>query len=133
MIRGTLIWGLAVTVALMATVMLSFAVIIPWLGWTQNMGATAAIVQVPLWLFLLTPIVAGVTEEIIYRGYAIERLAFTTGRRWLGGAIASAASLDSLVLGRCPNDPCNFCCLDPDRALSVATRSTLLHLGAYAC
>jgi uncharacterized protein len=93
MTRGTLVWGLAATVALMATVMLSFAVIIPWLGWTQNMGATAAIVQVPLWLFFLTPIVAGVTEEIIYRGYAIERLALITGRRWLGGAIAGAAFL----------------------------------------
>jgi uncharacterized protein len=45
---GTLGWGLAATVALIATVMLTFAVIAPALGLRQNMAATAAIVQVPL-------------------------------------------------------------------------------------
>lgn len=49
--------------------------------------------QVPLGLLITTPIVAGVTEEILYRGYAIERLAFLTGRRWLAGLIAGAAFL----------------------------------------
>ena len=90
---GTLGWGLAAAVALLASVMLTFALIAPALGLKQNMAATAGIVQVPLWLLLLTPIVAGVTEEILYRGYAIERLTFLTGRRWLGGLIAGAAFL----------------------------------------
>lgn len=91
--RGTLAWGLATTVVLLATVMLTFAVIAPALDLRQNMTATAGIVQVPLWLLLLTPIVAGVTEEILYRGYAIERLTFLTGRRWLAGVVAGAAFL----------------------------------------
>lgn len=91
--RGTIGWGLAATVALMATVMLTLAVVAPMLGLRQNMAATACVVQVPLWLLLLTPVVAGVTEEIIYRGYAIERLARLTGRRWLGGVLAGAAFL----------------------------------------
>ena len=90
---GTLGWGLAAVVALLATVMLTFAVIAPALGLKQNMAATARVVQVPLWLLLLTPIVAGVTEEILYRGYAVERLTFLTGRRWLAGLIAGAAFL----------------------------------------
>ena len=90
---GTLGWGLVASVALLATVMLTFAVIAPALGLKQNMAATARMVQVPLWLLLLTPIVAGVTEEILYRGYAVERLAFLTGRRWLAGLIAGAAFL----------------------------------------
>ena len=90
---GTLGWGLAATVALIATVMLTFAIIAPALGLKQNMPATRAIVQVPLWLLITTPIVAGVTEEIVYRGYAIERLTFLTGRRWLAGLIAGAAFL----------------------------------------
>ncbi|MCR8526118.1 CPBP family intramembrane glutamic endopeptidase, partial [Escherichia coli] len=90
---GTLGWGLATAVALLATVMLTFAVIAPALGLKQNMIATAGLVQVPLWLLLLTPVVAGVTEEILYRGYAIERLTFLTGRRWLGGLVAGAAFL----------------------------------------
>jgi uncharacterized protein len=37
--------------------------------------------------------VAGVTEEIVYRGYAIERLTFLTGRRWLAALLAGAAFL----------------------------------------
>jgi membrane protease YdiL (CAAX protease family) len=90
---GTLGWGLAATIALLATVMLTFAVIAPALGLKQNMAATAAVVQVPLWLLLTTPIVAGVTEEILYRGYAIERLAFLSGRRWLAGLLSGLAFL----------------------------------------
>jgi membrane protease YdiL (CAAX protease family) len=90
---GTLGWGLATAVALLATVMLTFAVIAPALSLKQNMTATAGLVQVPLWLLLLTPLVAGVTEEILYRGYAIERLTFLTGRRWLAGVVAGSAFL----------------------------------------
>lgn len=89
----TLGWGLAASLVLLATVMLTFAVIAPALGLKQNMAATARIVQVPLWLMLLTPVVAGVAEEIVYRGYAIERLTLLTGRRWLAGLIAGAAFL----------------------------------------
>lgn len=84
----TLGWGLAATAALLATIMLSFALIIPALGLEQDMAATAAIVDVPLWLLIATPIVAGITEEIIYRGYAIERLTFLTGKRWVAAIIA---------------------------------------------
>lgn len=90
---GTLGWGLAATFALITTVMLTFAVIAPALDLKQNMTATRAIVEVPLWLLITTPIVAGVTEEIVYRGYAIERLAFLTGRRWVAGLIAGTAFL----------------------------------------
>lgn len=90
---STLKWGALATVLLMATVMLSFALIAPMLGLRQNMAATASIVQVPLWLFILTPVVAGVTEELLYRGYAVERLQFLTGQPWLAGLIAGAAFL----------------------------------------
>ncbi|MDQ3245686.1 MAG: CPBP family intramembrane metalloprotease [Pseudomonadota bacterium] len=90
---GTLGWGIAATVALMATAMLSFAVIAPALGFRQNMAATAAITQVPLWLMITTAIVAGISEEILYRGYAIERLEFLTGNRWIAGFVAAAAFL----------------------------------------
>jgi uncharacterized protein len=90
---ATLGWGLIATVVLIASVMLSFAVIGPALGLTQNMRATAVIVNVPLWLLVLTPMVAGVTEEIVYRGYAIERLSFLTGRRWLGALLGGVIFL----------------------------------------
>ena len=90
---GTLGWGLAAVIASLATVMLTFAIISPALGLHQNMKMTTAVVQVPIWLLLLTPLVAGVSEEIIYRGYAIERLTMLTGRRWLAGILAGVAFL----------------------------------------
>ncbi len=90
---GTFGWGLAATVALIATVMLTFAVIAPALGLHQNMKQTATIVQVPLWLLITTPIVAGVTEEIVYRGYAIERIEFLTGSRWIAAVVSGAVFL----------------------------------------
>ena len=86
-------WGLATTVLLLATVMLTLAVIAPALGMKQNMAATASVVQVPLWLLVTTPIVAGITEEILYRGYAIERLTFLTGKRWLAAILAGVMFL----------------------------------------
>ena len=88
---GTLGWGLAATVALLATAMLSFAVIAPALGFSQNMKTTGAVVQVPLALMITTAFVAGISEEIVYRGYAIERLHFLTGRRWLAALLAGLA------------------------------------------
>jgi uncharacterized protein len=88
---GTLWWGLAATFALLASAMLSFAVIAPLMGLQQNTKAMANMVQVPLLLMIITAIVAGISEEIVYRGYAIERLHFLTGRRWLAAALAGLA------------------------------------------
>lgn len=90
---ATLGWGLATTVLLLTTVMLTLAVIAPALGLKQNMAATASVVQVPLWLLVTTPIVAGITEEILYRGYAIERLTFLTGKPWLAAVLAGVMFL----------------------------------------
>lgn len=84
-------WGVATAVLLIASVMLTFAVIAPALGLHQNMKQTGVIVEVPFWLLLLTPVVAGVTEEIVYRGYAIERITLVTGSRAAGAVLAGAA------------------------------------------
>lgn len=90
---STLGWGLVATVALLATILLSFAVIVPALGLSQNAATTASVVKVPIWLLITTAIVAGISEELLYRGYAIERLTFLTGHRWLAAAIAAAVFL----------------------------------------
>jgi uncharacterized protein len=89
--RSTIVWGLAAAILLLVTMMLSFALIIPAMGLKQNMAATASVVQVPIWLLILTPFVAGISEEILYRGYAIERLTFLTGKPWFAGLLAGAA------------------------------------------
>ena len=39
--------------------------------------------DLPIWYLVLAVIVGGVAEEILYRGYAIERIAAFTGNLWL--------------------------------------------------
>ena len=43
----------------------------------------------PLWFRVFLGATGGVVEETLYRGYAVERLATITGRRWFGGGIAA--------------------------------------------
>jgi uncharacterized protein len=45
----------------------------------------------PLWFTMILAVTGGAIEEVLYRGFAIERLALLTGRRWLGGALAVVA------------------------------------------
>jgi membrane protease YdiL (CAAX protease family) len=45
----------------------------------------------PLWFRVFLALTGGAIEEILYRGYAIERLSAITGRRWLGATLALAA------------------------------------------
>ena len=47
------------------------------------------LIRVPLWFRIVLGLSGGIVEETLYRGYAIERLAMITGRRWLGGAISA--------------------------------------------
>ncbi|HEY1548408.1 MAG TPA: CPBP family intramembrane glutamic endopeptidase [Kofleriaceae bacterium] len=48
------------------------------------------LIATPLWWRLISVVRAAVAEEIIFRGYAIERLSELTGRRWLA-AVTSCA------------------------------------------
>jgi membrane protease YdiL (CAAX protease family) len=86
----SLVWGLAATVLMMASVMASYALIFPALGLHMNAGAVASITHTPLWLQSATMVRAGVVEEIIFRGYAIERLQALTASRWAAGLISAA-------------------------------------------
>lgn len=42
----------------------------------------------PLWAMAITVLRAGVTEEVFYRGYALERLQALTGSRWIALLLA---------------------------------------------
>ena len=45
------------------------------------------VLGLPLWLQLLVAVSAGFTEEILFRGYAIERITELTRNRWLGAIL----------------------------------------------
>jgi membrane protease YdiL (CAAX protease family) len=86
----TFAWGLGSSALMMATVMLSYAVIFPALGLKMNIAAVHGLTQVPLWLQTATMVRAGVVEEILFRGYAIERLWALTGSIWVAAGLSAA-------------------------------------------
>ena len=70
---------------------LSFGLTMPLvnaLGLGNTNGGIAQLAQIPLLLRLAIVLTAGISEEILFRGYPIERLAALTGNRNLGAAMA---------------------------------------------
>lgn len=57
---------------------------------SSQVGSVEAVTQVPWWLMLFVVITAAVTEEILYRGYPLERLIEWSGRPWLSALISLA-------------------------------------------
>jgi membrane protease YdiL (CAAX protease family) len=55
---------------------------------TSTMGVVAALAKYPIWLRAILAARAGFVEEILYRGYPIERLNRLTGRIWPGALIS---------------------------------------------
>ncbi|MFQ5882346.1 MAG: CPBP family intramembrane glutamic endopeptidase [Candidatus Methylomirabilales bacterium] len=47
--------------------------------------------NLPVWFLAVAVVTAGVVEETLYRGYAIERLALFTGNYWWAGLLALTA------------------------------------------
>jgi membrane protease YdiL (CAAX protease family) len=47
--------------------------------------------NLPVWFLAVAAVTAGIVEETLYRGYAIERLALLTGNYWWAGLLAWAA------------------------------------------
>jgi uncharacterized protein len=55
---------------------------------TDLAEGVSRISALPVGVLVLLVITAGITEEILYRGYPIERLAAMTGNVWLGAVAA---------------------------------------------
>lgn len=87
----TPVFGLIGAVALIASFMLSYAVIFPMLDLGINQEATATITSAPIWFQTLLFLRAAVVEEIIYRGYVIERVEMLTRSRWLAAGVSIIA------------------------------------------
>lgn len=82
-------WGVAAALAMIVSFMATYALIFPAFGLSMNQAAVASITHVPLWLQTATMLRAGVVEEIVFRGYAIERIEALTGSRWAAGLLSS--------------------------------------------
>ena len=91
--------GILASIVMMASVMLCYAVIFPAVGLRMNMAAVQSLTHVPMWLQTATVIRAGVVEEIIFRGLAIERLAALTGSRAMAAIVSGAAFIAVHISG----------------------------------
>jgi membrane protease YdiL (CAAX protease family) len=80
-------------VMLAAAVSLLPLIVQPLVRATVDVERVAATTQrmlaLPLWLRAFIATTSGFVEEILYRGYAVERLSMLTGRRGLGASLAA--------------------------------------------
>ena len=53
----------------------------------QDEGQAALVMGMPIWLQFFVVLSAGFSEEVLFRGYAIERVRELTGSRWLGAIV----------------------------------------------
>jgi membrane protease YdiL (CAAX protease family) len=83
-------WGLALAAAQMWVVVPATLRLIRALGLLGFDSGIATVVAWPLWLRILAVVTAGVVEEALFRGYAIDRLAPFTGGMWPAGALSLA-------------------------------------------
>jgi membrane protease YdiL (CAAX protease family) len=86
--RKTVLFGILAAVLLFATVVFSYSVIFPLLGLRINQQAVGQITRNPVWVQVLIFIRAAVVEEILYRGYPIERVQELTGFRSIAGLVS---------------------------------------------
>jgi membrane protease YdiL (CAAX protease family) len=83
-------WGVGGAVVTVAGAAFFYLVIVPALGLSAAEKQMGEVMALPLWFLLGLVTRAAVFEELCYRGFAIERIAELSGRRWLA-ALASLA------------------------------------------
>jgi uncharacterized protein len=85
--RATWLWGVIAGVVLTVALPV-FDALVAALGLTGSGPTIDQLSKLPMWLLLAGAVRAGVVEELLFRGYLIERLGSWTGRRWLGALIS---------------------------------------------
>jgi uncharacterized protein len=89
----TIGFGILAGVILTAIIIVQFAVIIPMLHLSaaQSTAERAAVIHHPLWFRFLLVLRAAVVEEILFRGYLIEKIRQLTGSMTLAVIVSVAA------------------------------------------
>jgi len=86
--------GLAVAAGLLAVVLGVFltGLAVAALG-VEQPAALSAVGRLPFLIQVMVVVTAVITEEIMWRGYPIERLAELTGRPWVGAVVSGVVFL----------------------------------------
>lgn len=84
-------WSIAILagVLILALLALISLVVFPALHWSES-SQEASILALPYWLNVLIVVRAAVSEEILFRGYPMERLEELSGSRALAGVVTCA-------------------------------------------
>ncbi|NJL56097.1 CPBP family intramembrane metalloprotease [bacterium] len=86
-----MVWG----VAFAGILIFIYSPLLLWamqrLNLTGFEGGLSKLTLLPIWYLVLAVMVGGTTEEILYRGYATERLSEFTGSYWSGSILALIA------------------------------------------
>jgi membrane protease YdiL (CAAX protease family) len=91
-----------------------------WLGLRGFQLGFERLARLPTWYLYLAVLVGGIVEELLYRGYAFDRLQLWTGSAWLAGSI----SVGAFALAHLP-------LWGPGPALTLSVSGAVL-TGAYA-
>lgn len=86
----SVLWGLGLGFGVFIALAL-IVLALSQLGLFDNAKASAVVLDWPLPFRIAVAAAAGVIEEILYRGYAIERLTAIVGRRWVAAILALIA------------------------------------------
>lgn len=84
-------WIIAILagILILALLALILLVVFPALHWSES-SQQASILALPYWLNVLIVVRAAVSEEILFRGYPMERLEEMTGSRAIAGVVTCA-------------------------------------------
>jgi CAAX protease family protein len=85
----TVVSGLAVAAVVLGVLPLVTDPLVARLHDGRVEAGMQLIARWPPWSRLFVAVTSGFAEETLYRGYAIERLAMLTGRRWLAATLAA--------------------------------------------
>ena len=94
---ASIVWGIAIGIAVYAALTL-IVVLLATFGLFENASASQEVLAWAVSWRIVIAVAAGLVEEVLYRGYAIERLSLLTG----GRASASAVALAAFALAHVP-------------------------------
>jgi uncharacterized protein len=83
--------GAIAGILLVAGIVAIYSFVFPLLHLKMNTGEMAKLTATPFWYRFALVTRAAVAEELLFRGYPIERIAELSGRRWLAAVISWVA------------------------------------------
>ena len=86
---STVLWGLLLWAAISLLLPLLTAPLLTVFGTAGLEEGIRRLAVLPAWFRVVLGLTGGIVEEVLYRGYAVERLADITGRPWLGAAVCA--------------------------------------------